>query len=61
LDSRYFSANKQHSLVSDQFFNLRHALQKDARTIIVKASFCNAWRRLKNWSLTNECCLLALK
>ncbi len=36
LDSRYFSVDKQHALVSDQFFNLRHALQKDARTIIVK-------------------------
>lgn len=36
LDSRYFSVNKQHAVVSDQFFNLRHALQKDARTIIVK-------------------------
>lgn len=34
LDSRYFSVNKQHALVSDQFFNLRNTLQKDARTII---------------------------
>lgn len=36
LDSRYFSMNSQHAMVSDQFFKLRSTLQKDARTIIVR-------------------------
>lgn len=36
LDSRYFSTNEHHSKVSDQFFNLRNTLQKDARAIVTR-------------------------